>query len=1048
MLIDSGSDLNIITKENWQMVKEEAAVSKAFIYSVKTEPWCGAQAYGGTQLQFSHSFEAQLSSTDENKPDTFAKVWVAKTGQTPLLGFESAQQMRLLKVGPQVNAIVGKTEPFPAMPGVEVEFDIDESVTPVCQNYYNVPAAFRQAAIARLREMEALDIIERIDKPSRWLSGMSAVPKGKSGDFRLVVNMRAPNKAIRRQYYSLPTIESIQTKLHGSKVFTKLDLTNAFHHLILSEKSRELTTFMGPDGAYRFKRLVFGVNCAPEVFQRHMERVLTGIKGVIVYIDDIMIHSDNIKELREITKEVMDKLKKNNLTINGEKCEFEKSSLTFLGQEVSEKGMNIGEEKVRDIKSFREPKSPSELKSFLGLASYVGRYVNNLSTVTAAMREASKAETFQWGEKESASFNATKNAIINETVTNGFYCLTDKTELYTDAGPDAVGAVLTQTNVAGKRRIISFASRALNETEKKYPQIQKEALGVVWGVERFYYYLLGRPFIIKTDAAGLAYIFDRDDKQGKMVLKRAEGFALRLSAFDFKIEYVSGMKNIADPSSRLCQMNESTEEYSQNWPNTVMQVKNVEAAAPSITFGETVQLDSGVHQETEFNVGFISPAELRWHGANDDEYKELIQSICTDTWQDDMKDYERKKDTFHVIGGAVSSNLQIVVPRSLRPKALHLAHKGHPGIAGMLSILRGRVWWPGMDGHAKRWVKLCEACTLTANKDPPVPMARSLLPSAPMEKLAIDFYGPIAHLGNILILVVVCCYSRYIWLRPVASTNYACTVRVFEEIFGVFGIPGEMRSDNGPPFSGGEYAKYAKDRGISLSFSTPYFPQQNGLAERYMQLVKKGLNIANLEGVKFTEALRDIERAHNSARHGTTKVIPEEVMFGRKIRGRLPLLEPMLVALDDSSIREKDWNEKMEAKTREDKKRRARETEIEVGDTVVVLNNNPRKGETNFGPKKYNVTKIKNGDMELMAVCDGSTIKRNVAHAKKIYERYELNEQKPTNEETTEVGKELGNELDPHDSETARDGRPARSTRMPQRFNDYIVGYITDVEQL
>lgn len=165
------------------------------------------------------------------------------------------------------------------------------------------------------------------------------------------------------------------------------------------------------------------------------------------------------------------------------------------------------------------------------------------------MRKVSKEKSFRWSSEESKSFHDTKNAIVSETATNGFYSLLDKTTLFTDAGPSAVGAVLTQTNAANKSRIIAFTSRSLSETEKNYSQIQKESLGVLWGVERFYYYLLGRPFIIKTDASGLTWIFKRPEGEGKRHTLRANSFALRLSPYDFEIEHISGKNNIADRRS-------------------------------------------------------------------------------------------------------------------------------------------------------------------------------------------------------------------------------------------------------------------------------------------------------------------------------------------------------------------------------------------------------------------------------------------------------------------------------------------------------------------
>lgn len=144
-----------------------------------------------------------------------------------------------------------------------------------------------------------------------------------------------------------------------------------------------------------------------------------------------------------------------------------------------------------------------------------------------------------------------KNRIAQCTTSLGYFSETDRTILYTDASPHALGAVLIQDDGRKSPRIISFASKALTATEKKYPQNQREALAAVWAVEHFSYFLLGRPFTLRTDAQGFTFILNRLREDSKRALNRADGWALRLSPYCFDVEYVRGRENIADPSSRL-----------------------------------------------------------------------------------------------------------------------------------------------------------------------------------------------------------------------------------------------------------------------------------------------------------------------------------------------------------------------------------------------------------------------------------------------------------------------------------------------------------------
>lgn len=1014
-MIDSGADVNVLAERDWAVLSDKMLYSEAFLYDVDHKPTSAVTAYASKEeLTVLCSFRAWIEVENHDKPRSFEKFFVVKDGVKSLLGRQAALKMRLLEIGLDVNVVTVKRQtPFPAVPQTLVEFDIDESEPPTCNAYCNIPAAYREAAGARLEQMEREDIIEKVSASPRWISGLSAVPKGKR-DFRLVVNMRGPNRAIRRRYYKLPTIEEVKHRLAGAEWFTKLDLKNAFHHLKLGKRSRELTTFLGPKGMYRYKRLVFGVNCAPEIFQKEMERVLQGIEGVIVFIDDILIFARTREELAERTARVLAALARNNLTLNAEKCEYEKTSLEFLGHRLSAGGMNIEESKVKDIENFREPRTVSELKGFLGLASYVSPHVPKFSDLTAPLRKAIVGNELHWGAEQAAAFLATKRSIINSTTAQGFFDNRDDTTLYTDASPEALGAVLTQTNAKGEERIISFASKALSPTEKKYAQTQREALGIVWGVEHFYYYLLGRRFKIKTDAQGVAFIFRREKDAPKRAISRAEGWALRLGAYDYEIEYVKGEFNIADPSSRLC--TESSDGISEErWAG---QIAVVSAEAPGITFDD-------LH---------VTADELRFRSMRDDELMEVSAAINTGEWEEHLKAYKAVREELYELDGVVMRADTAVVPRALRAKVLNIAHRGHPGATAMKTILRGRVWWPSMLKQAEAWVQTCKNCTLTSRRDPPVPMMRSKLPDAPWDTLAIDFNGPYDRYNGLMILVVVDSYSRYLIARPVRSTDFDSVKAALEEIFDTYGYPKAMKSDNGAPFNGSSYKKFCSDRGISALTSTPLDPQQNGQVERYMQIVNKSLQIAMETGVNFRVELKATIAAHNGARNRTTGAVPEELMFGRKTRRGLPLLAPASVVRDDEMVRGKDWVEKMKSKAREDTKRGAKRTKIDVGDRVVLLRTTRAKGDTRFDPMPFTVIRKNRGEMEVRAD-DGRTFRRNVTFAKKLWDRGETEGEEPParEDEQPAEGERTPSNVEPEQA------RPKRAVGRPGHLKDFVM---------
>jgi hypothetical protein len=381
----------------------------------------------------------------------------------------------------------------------------------------------------------------------------------------------------------------------------------------------------------------------------------------------------------------------------------------FLGHKLSASGFEIDNDKVADVMKFGAPTNATDARSFLGLTSYLSDYIPNFTDLVRPMWDAVKAKPFAWGEAQQRSFEAAKRAITDCTTKLGFFEEARATVLYTDASPYALGGVLTQESLEGKRAIISFASKMLTKTEMAYPQIQKEALAVVWGCERFYYYVLGRKFTIRTDVRGLAYIFDREKTTCKRALNRAEGWALRLAAYDYDIEWIKGKSNIADPPSRLS-MNPTCHE---GRPRAMAEICVMESA-------------SAAEQQP-----FVTFKEVREETSRDEEFKEVLNALATGVWPRRLAAFAKMEAELKEVDGALTRLGALAIPKTMRGKVLAAAHTGHPGRSAMISIMKGRVWLPTMPSAAKRYVEQCEGCNLTARASAPVAMLRSALPEEP-----------------------------------------------------------------------------------------------------------------------------------------------------------------------------------------------------------------------------------------------------------------------------------------------------------------------------
>ncbi|XP_062538746.1 uncharacterized protein K02A2.6-like [Armigeres subalbatus] len=565
----------------------------------------------------------------------------------------------------------------------------------------------------------------------------------------------------------------MKVKLHGARFFSKLDLTNAFYHLELHKESRDLTTFLSENGMFRFTRLMFGVNCAPEIFQREMTRILDGVENIIIYIDDVLIFADSLEKLRETVSEVLRILRVHNLTINSAKCEFDKTKIRFIGHQLDENGFNIDDTKVRDIRRFRQPSTVSELRSFLGLASFVSPYIKGFADIASPLWAATRADGWIWGLEQESAFRNLKEQIMNCTISLGYFSEKHKTFLYTDASPNALGAVLVQQDSDHPPRVISFASKALTPTEKRYPQNQREALATVWAVEHFAFFLLGRPFVIRTDAQGVTFILNRTRENSKRALTRADGWALRLSPYKFDVEYVCGRDNIADPSSRLYEGEDEpfAEDFSP-WEIAVLEANQ---------------------------ALFLTEDEIREETAKDRHLQEVTDALESGIWLKHLKNYEVLSNDLVVREGVLVKTGCAIIPQNLRQKALAVAHAGHPSKAKFKSILRERVWWPGMPKEAEAWVDSCAVCATNGKPERPTPMQRVFAPRNVWETVAIDFNGPYLKYGGISILVIVDYRSRYIIAKPVKSTSFENTKKVLEAVFEKEGFPQTTKSDNGPP---------------------------------------------------------------------------------------------------------------------------------------------------------------------------------------------------------------------------------------------------------
>ena len=362
----------------------------------------------------------------------------------------------------------------------------------------------------KVEELVNIDIIEPVEGPIPWVSPLVVVPK-QNDEIRLCVDMRKANEAIIRERYPIPTVDEVLQSLNRSTVFSKLDLKWGYHQLELHPDSRSITTFITHCGLFQYKRLMFGISSAPEVYQHVIQLALSDCEGVANISDDIIVHGKTTKEHDERLNRVLENLKEKKLTLNAEKCKFHMTKLVFMGLMLTTKGIGPTEEKVKAIVEAREPQNVSEVRSFLGLANYNAWFIPDFATVTEPLRRLTKKGVcFKFGGEQRKAFNELKSRLASAE-TLGYFNKDARTLIIADASPVGLGAVLVQEQ-QGRKRVISYASKSLSDVEKQYSQTEKEALAVVWACERFHVYLYGIEFELYTDHKPLETIYSNKSK--------------------------------------------------------------------------------------------------------------------------------------------------------------------------------------------------------------------------------------------------------------------------------------------------------------------------------------------------------------------------------------------------------------------------------------------------------------------------------------------------------------------------------------------------------
>lgn len=422
---------------------------------------------------------------------------------------------------------------------------------PVNSKYPRYPEVHKEEIKKQTEALLKNDSIKVSKSP--YNSPVWIIPKKEDSQgnkrWRMVIDDRKLNEKTIGDYYPLPNITDILDQLGGGKYFTVLDLAQGFHQVEVAPEDRYKTAFSTPYGHYEVKRMPFGLKNSPSTFQRMMDRVLSGMQGIelFVYMDDIVIYANSLKEHREKFEKLLGRLKSAGLVLEPDKCKFLCKEIGYLGHIISKDGVRPDPKKLEAVSKFPQPKNRRNIKQFLGLAGYYRKFIPNFAKIAKPLTNLLKIENkFNWGLEAEAAFNQLKEKLCTQPLLQ-YPDFKKPSILTTDASDYAVGAVLSHGEI-GKDLPISYASRTQNDAETRYSTTEKELLAIVFAVKYFIPYLYGTTFKIVTDHQALVWLSRLKDPT---INSRIAKWKIKLQDYKHEIVFRPGRVNAnADALSR------------------------------------------------------------------------------------------------------------------------------------------------------------------------------------------------------------------------------------------------------------------------------------------------------------------------------------------------------------------------------------------------------------------------------------------------------------------------------------------------------------------
>ena len=818
---------------------------------------------------------------------------------------------------------------------------------PVKLKMRRTPLNFVDEEKNHLEKMERAGVI----KPSisEWAAAPVLIRK-RDGSVRWCIDYRGLNQLTRKDVYPLPNIEECLDTVAGHTWFSKLDANSAYWQIKVKKEDQHKTAFITRHGLYEFVRMPFGLCNAPATFSRAMNLILRGLNWdiVLAFLDDVIVLGKDFQDHLGNLRKVLQRFSEFQLKLKPKKCVLFQRKVEFLGREVGENKVFLRDEQVRTVKEWPTPTTTKHVEQFLGLVNYHRMFIKDFARVATPLYSITGKQAFRWDEEQQLAFDEIKQ-LLSEPPILTLPNRTDKFILDTDASDFAIGAELLQIQ-GGEERVIAYGSLALTAEQKRYCVTRKELLAVVRFTRQYRHYLLGRPFIIRTDHSSLTWLLNFKYPQGQIARWMEE-----LQQYSMTIVHRPGGKHSnADALSRIPSAGGGCEDFRlgfqlqdlpcggcrycqrahQNWDaftedvdyviplaqgypkvNQLTQQECIVTHADIVGGSSEPYLECSVAAVSQDDPPSLSLDIIKKEQKKDNQLTPLREWLTSKTvpdenvimlWSPAEKNLWINRDIFHIVGGIIYMKKDdqdiLLVPRGLKEEVIKLNHDppsaGHAGRDRTILKIKNHFFWYGMSKDIKQYVRSCPTCSRNKKGDRygRCPM-RSYHAGAPMERVHLDFIGPLPKStnGNEHILMMVDQFTKWVECVPLPSQTAEVTAKAaIDNFFSRFGYPLQIFTDQGRNFESRLFTSVCKLLQIHKARTTPYRPSANGQVERFNRTLMDAVRcyIGKSQN-QWDEYLPQIAGALRSTVNRSTGFTPNKLMLGREICQPADLVYPL-----------------------------------------------------------------------------------------------------------------------------------------------------------